>query len=59
MNNGVFSEASRDSRFISFVKLEHHTGCNLFFVFLSDVLASQDQTGGDATVTIDQRKCCS
>lgn len=23
----------------------------------SDVLASQDQSGGDATVTIDQRKC--
>lgn len=26
-------------------------------VFISDVLASQDQSGGDATVTIDQRKC--
>lgn len=30
-------------------------GPNLF-VFISDVLASQDQSGGDATVTIDQRK---
>lgn len=27
------------------------------FCFLLDVLASQDQSGGEATVTIDQRKC--
>lgn len=30
-----------------------------FFIFILDVLASQDQSGGDATVTIDQRKCSS
>lgn len=30
-----------------------------FFLLISDVLASQDQSGGDATVTIDQRKCSS
>lgn len=30
---------------------------NLQLVMISDVLASQDQSGGDATVTIDQRKC--
>lgn len=32
------------------------TQSSLFFVILLDVLASQDQAGGDATVTIDQRK---
>lgn len=30
---------------------------NVSPVYFSDVLASQDQSGGDATVTIDQRKC--
>lgn len=29
---------------------------NIVLMHFSDVLASQDQSGGDATVTIDQRK---
>lgn len=38
------------------VQLECYIEYNVYFVHIVDVLASQDQSGGDATVTIDQRK---